>query len=149
MTCPLTKTRDMSPFPSARWWRRLERRARAAFDGDQLDTLRRLGSDASAVTAIAFDADSLASLLRVRLGDHVVILAGIDPRARELLHQAFHSSATVRFEDAGRYGRVWWISYSDERETNVITASRVRCSFDGEGWPAVGRAFPDPVRLSV
>ena len=137
ISCPVAR-RNETGWRSRLWWRRLERRARRSFDRDLLAALRQLALENAPVVA-AETPSSKARVVRLRLPGLTLAFAGVHPAVGERLTEAAAAGRTLRLVTAGRYGRLWWIAFSDGGAETVVAASHLRLTGDGGGASAGDR----------
>jgi hypothetical protein len=113
--------RDQSPG----WWRRLERRAIAAYERDLLAELRTIAGESADIEV--FDARPAAAgqVLRLRISGRLLTIAWVHPTTVVAVAEA-GAAAPLRIVDAGRYGRMWWITISSGATQTVVGGSRLR-----------------------
>jgi hypothetical protein len=113
--------REQSPG----WWRRLERRAIAAYEQDLLAELHTIASESADIDF--FDAFPAAAgdVLKLQISERLLTIAWVLPTAVNAVTDA-GGSAPLQIVDAGRYGRMWWITISNGAAETLIGGSRLR-----------------------
>jgi len=130
-----------------RRWRRLERRAIAAYRRELVATLQRLGDEGTPVSRVEIVAGRAGTMLSLNLPQHRLALAGTTVGACAALCPPGGSPALV-LSDAGRYGRAWWLTLTNGGRTVTVLGSHVRLVPDTDGHP-VGNDGSGPVGSSV
>jgi hypothetical protein len=94
-----------------RRWRRLERRAIAAYQRELVSTLRRLGDEGTPVLRVEIVTGRTGTMLSLDLPEHRLALAGTALGACAALCPPGNlGSPAVVLSDAGRYRRAWWLT---------------------------------------
>lgn len=114
---------------SRRWWRRLERRAIAGYERDLLAELRRLACESSEIEALEIHPTPAADVLRLRVAGGLLSISGV---LDSTLATVSDAAGPLQIVDAGRYGRVWWVTVAGDGLETVIGGARLRLTpFDG------------------
>jgi hypothetical protein len=117
------------PEPSARWWKQRERHALAGY---RRDLIHDLGVLAEQATEICRVEPPGLGLLGLRFPGRLLVMAGVGPHTwREVTELV--SGRPVQLVDAGRYGRLWWITLSDGAHDLLIACSHLRLIYAGDG----------------
>jgi hypothetical protein len=113
-------------------WRRLERRAVAAYERDLLAALDELCARHPAVTGIEVDATAWRTA-RIGLGDRRLVLGPLAPVGVALLSRARRDSATLGLDAVGRYGPLWWLRLSTPAQPVTVLSRTLRLSWNSGG----------------
>jgi hypothetical protein len=128
---------------SRQWWRRLERKAIAAYERDLLVELQQLAEERAHCLVLAEGADNPAGVLRLLLQQQRLSMAEVLPSRRRAL-QAMQAGGPLQLTGGGRYGRLWWIALSNGLVHMVVAGSQVRLSGDAGGAAFTEDAFSTP-----
>jgi hypothetical protein len=110
-----------------RRWRRLERRAIAAYQRELVSTLQALGDEATPVLRVEIVAGQTGTMLSLDLPHHRLALAGTTFEACAALCPPRGLGApAIVLSDAGRYGRAWWLSLTVGGRTVTVLGSHIR-----------------------
>jgi len=127
------RTTAIGPL-SRRRWRRLERRAIAAYQRELVSTLRRLGHEGTPVLRVEVVAGRTGTVLSLDLPQHRLALAGTAPGAcAALCPPRSLERAAVVLSDAGRYRRAWWLTLTVGSDTVTVLGSHIRLIPDSDG----------------
>jgi hypothetical protein len=126
---------DEITWTTRSWWRRLERRARIAFERDLLAALREVAETRSPVVAIDIRRDTTLGFVRLTLPGRTLMLAGLEPNAVRPLRGRLLEDMPLWLTRAGRYGRLWWVALTDGDSETVIGGLHVRLTNGGGGQP--------------
>jgi hypothetical protein len=128
----------------ARQWRRLERRAVAAYERDLLAALDELCTLHQVVTGI--EVDPVAGCTgKIGLDDRRLALGPLAPVGLALLSWARRDSGILRLDAVGRYGPYWWLRLSTSAQPVTLLSRTLRLSSNGGGPPVA----PGPDRPEV
>lgn len=130
---------------SRRVWRRLAKRAAAAYERDLAELARQI---AGAAPPVAFatsrplrgTGDGAVVVLTLSLPGWELELSGIAAGAAQTLTAG--TAAVARLTRTGRYGSFWWIELSGDREPLVLLGSQLRLRATGAGDGAGGAVTP-------
>jgi hypothetical protein len=114
------------------WWRRLERRAIAAYQRDLLAELRTLAGESGDIEALDASPGSGGEVLRLQISGRLLTIAWVLPTTATAVGDAA-AAGPLRIVDAGRYGRMWWITVSSGATETVVGGSRLRLTPVGGG----------------
>jgi hypothetical protein len=107
------------------WWRRLERRAIAAYEQDLLAELCTIAGESAEIELFDATAATAGDVVRLQISERLLTIAWVLPTAVNAVAEA-RGSAPLRIVDAGRYGRIWWITISNGATQTLIGGSRLR-----------------------
>jgi hypothetical protein len=113
--------REQSPG----WWRRLERRAIAAYEQDLLAELRTIAGESADIKVFDATPATAGDVVRLQIAERLLTIAWVLPTAVNAAAEG-SGSAPLRIVDAGRYGRMWWITISNGATQSLIGGSRLR-----------------------
>ncbi len=119
---------------AGRYWRRLERRAIAAYQRELVSTLRRLGDEGTPVLRVEVVAGRTGTLLSLNLPEHRLALAGTaSGTGAALCPPGSLGSPVMELSNAGRYGRAWWVALTVGGGAITVLGSHVLLIPDGYG----------------
>ena len=137
-----------SVLGSRRAWRRLTRRATAAYERDLAKLARRVAAARPPVLAATSRplrglGDAAVATLTLTLPGWELELVGVAANAAGGVSDV--SAEVPRLTRTGRYGAFWWIEVSGEGEFLVLLGSQLRIYATGGGSPA---ASAPPLELA-
>jgi hypothetical protein len=115
-------------------WRRLERRAVAAYERDLLTALDELCARHSVVTGIEVDVVA-GRTAKIGLGDRRLVLGPLAPVGVAQLSQARRDGGIHRLDAVGRYGPYWWLRLFTAAQPVTVLSYTLRLSSHGGGAP--------------
>jgi hypothetical protein len=137
---------------SRRSWRRLAKRATAAYERDLARLARRIAAAAPPVRVatsrpLRGTGDSAVAVLTLALPGWELELSGVAAGAATEL--ASGAAASPHLTRTGRYGSFWWIEISDRSTSGllVLLGSQLRLSATGEG-EGPGSSLTPPLELA-
>ncbi len=120
------RTTEIAPLDK-RHWRRLERRAVAAYERQLVSTLQRLGEEGTPVSHVEIVAGRAGTMLSLDLPEHRLALAGTGSGAwAALCPPGELGSPAMMLSDAGRYGRAWWLTLRVGGGVVTVLGSHIR-----------------------
>jgi hypothetical protein len=125
----------------ARQWRRLERRAVAAYERDLLAAVGELCAWHPAITGIEVDAAAWPTA-RIGLGHRRLVLGPLAPAGVALLWRARRDGGVLGLDAVGRYGPCWWLRLSTAAQPVTVLSGTLWLSSAGGGAPVT--PVPDP-----
>lgn len=135
-------SRILDGWCSRRRWRRLESRAVAAHQRDQLAALRRLAATAEVIIDLDTEQAPSLGVVRLLLPHWTLTLAGVAPATRTALTVRAEGTGELRLVQAGRYRPHWWITVSADASRVVVLGSRLRLTPASGGTPASSPSSP-------
>jgi hypothetical protein len=128
----------------ARQWRRLERRAVAAYERDLLAALDELCAGHPMVTGIEVE-PLAATMAKIGLGDRRLALGPLAPSPGEQRQANRRDGGILRLNAVGRYGPNWWLRLSTAAQPITVLSGTLRLSSNGGGDPALS---PTPLTFT-
>jgi hypothetical protein len=118
----------------ARQWRRIERRAVAAYERDLLAAVDELCARHPVVTDIEVD-PAAGRTARIGLGTRRLMLGPLAPVGLALLSRARRDGGILGLDAVGRYGPYWWLRLSTAAKPVTVLSRTLRLSSNGGGAP--------------
>ena len=153
---PCPESRELSferVMGSRRVWRRLAKRAAAAYERDLAKLARRIAEAAPPVgfatsRPLRGSGDGAVVVLTLSLPGWELELAGIAAGAAGAAQKlAGSTSAIPRLTRTGRYGSFWWIELSGDRDPLVLLGSQLRLWATGAG-DGTGEVLTPPLVMA-
>jgi hypothetical protein len=113
-------------------WRRIERRAIAAYERDQLAAIDELCARHSVVTSIEVERTA-GRTARIGLSDRRLVLGPLTSVGLALLLQARSAGGILRLDAVGRYGPYWWLRLSTAAQPITVLTRTLRLTPNGGG----------------
>ena len=133
---------------SRRVWRRLAKRAAAAYERDVADLARRIAQETPPVgfatsRPLRGTGEAAVAVLTLSLPGWELELSGIAAGAAQAAEALAASTVGIpRLTGTGRYGSFWWIELSGDREPLVLLGSQLRLWATGAGDGSGGALTP-------
>jgi hypothetical protein len=133
---------------SRRVWRRLARRAAAAYERDLAELARRIAQAAPPVgfatsRPLRGTGEGAVVVLTLSLAGWELELSGIAAGAARAAETLVASTPAIpRLTSTGRYGSFWWIELSGDPEPLVLLGSQLRLWATGAGDGSGGALTP-------
>jgi len=125
-------------------WRRIERRAVAAHERDQLAAIDDLCARRTVVTGIEVEPVA-GRTAKIGLGERRLLLGPLAPVGLALLLQARSAGGILRLDGVGRYGKYWWLRLSTPAQPVTVLSRTLRLTSNGGAAPVA----PLPGRSAV
>jgi hypothetical protein len=111
-------------------WRRLERRAAAAYERDLLAAVDELCARHPVVTGVGVN-QWAGPTARIGLGSRRLSLGPLAPVGLALLARARRDGGILGLDAVGRYGPYWWLRLSTATQPVTVLSRTLRLSSHG------------------
>jgi hypothetical protein len=145
------ESRDIYAFErvmgSRRVWRRLAKRATAAYERDLAKLARSVAATAPLVRfatsrPLRGSGEAAVAVLTLSLPGWELELSGVAAAAGMTAELAAGTAGSPRLTRTGRYGAFWWIELSADGDQLVLLGSQLRLWATGEGDGPAGAHTP-------